>query len=43
MVERVLEGADTWALPVLVDGRIYLRDATNVVCLDAAPVRPGGR
>jgi outer membrane protein assembly factor BamB len=42
-VPGVLTGSDTWALPVLVDGRIYLRDATKVVCLDAAPVKPAER
>jgi outer membrane protein assembly factor BamB len=37
-VEEVLSGSDCWALPVLVDGRIYLRDHEKVVCMD---VRPG--
>lgn len=36
-VEGVLAGSDTWALPVLVDGRIYLRDSEKVVCLDVRP------
>jgi outer membrane protein assembly factor BamB len=32
---RVLEDSDdTWALPSLADGRLYLRDGTQVVCLD---------
>jgi outer membrane protein assembly factor BamB len=33
-VKGVLEGIDCWALPVLVDGRLYLRDHEKVVCLD---------
>jgi outer membrane protein assembly factor BamB len=33
-VEGVLAGSDCWASPVLVDGRIYLRDHTKVMCLD---------
>ncbi len=36
-VDGVLSGSDCWALPVLVDGRIYLRDNEKVVCLDARP------
>jgi hypothetical protein len=36
-LERVLSGSECWALPVLVDGRIYLRDGTKIVCLDARP------
>jgi outer membrane protein assembly factor BamB len=28
---------DCWALPVLVNGRLYLRDHTKVVCLDVRP------
>jgi hypothetical protein len=36
-VEGVLSGSDCWALPVLMDGRIYLRDAQKVVCLDVRP------
>jgi outer membrane protein assembly factor BamB len=39
-VDSVLSGGQTWAAPVLVDGRIYLRDAEKIVCLDA---RPGGK
>jgi outer membrane protein assembly factor BamB len=35
--EGVLAGSECWALPVLVDGRIYLRDGTKIVCLDARP------
>lgn len=34
-LEGVLSGSDCWASPVLVDGRLYLRDNTKVVCLDA--------
>jgi outer membrane protein assembly factor BamB len=33
-VKKVLSGGNTWALPVLVDGRLYLRDAEKVDCLD---------
>lgn len=33
-VKKVLAGGQTWALPVLVDGRLYLRDGEKVVCLD---------
>lgn len=36
-VERVLSGKNNWATPALVDGRIYLRDEKNVVCLDVKP------
>jgi outer membrane protein assembly factor BamB len=36
-VDDVLSGSDCWALPVLVDGRLYLRDHTKVVCLDVRP------
>jgi outer membrane protein assembly factor BamB len=36
-VEGVLSGSDCWALPVLVDGRLYLRDHTKVVCFDIRP------
>jgi len=36
-VERVLEGNQCWAAPVPVNGRIYLRDQSKIVCLDARP------
>jgi outer membrane protein assembly factor BamB len=36
-VENVLSGGDCWALPVLVDGRLYLRDHAKIVCLDVKP------
>jgi outer membrane protein assembly factor BamB len=36
-VERVLSGKNNWASPTLVDGRIYVRDEKNVVCLDVEP------
>jgi outer membrane protein assembly factor BamB len=36
-VEKVLSGKNNWASPTLVDGRIYLRDEKNVVCLDVRP------
>jgi outer membrane protein assembly factor BamB len=37
LIARVPSGlgkGQTWALPVLVDGRLYLRDGEKVVCLD---------
>lgn len=34
---KVLSGNNNWASPVLVDGRLYLRDEQNVVCLDVRP------
>lgn len=34
---KVLSGNSNWATPTLVDGRIYLRDEQNVVCLDVRP------
>jgi outer membrane protein assembly factor BamB len=34
---RLLSGNNNWASPTLVDGRIYLRDEQNVVCLDVRP------
>ena len=33
----MLSGANNWAPPALVDGRLYLRDEKNVVCLDVKP------
>src|SRR5262249_35075194 len=36
-VADVLSGSDCWAQPVLVQGRLYLRDRTKVVCLDVRP------
>jgi outer membrane protein assembly factor BamB len=36
-VDGVLTGSHSWALPVLVDGRLYLRDHEKVVCLDVRP------
>jgi outer membrane protein assembly factor BamB len=36
-LDGVLAGGECWALPVLVDGRIYLRDAEKAVCLDVRP------
>lgn len=36
-VDNVLSGSDCWALPVLVGGRLYLRDHAKVVCLDVRP------
>jgi outer membrane protein assembly factor BamB len=34
---KLLSGNNNWATPTLVDGRIYLRDEQNVVCLDVRP------
>jgi outer membrane protein assembly factor BamB len=34
---KILSGKNNWATPTLVDGRIYLRDEQNVVCLDVRP------
>ena len=34
-LDKVLTGGECWALPVVVNGKIYLHDATNIVCLDA--------
>ena len=36
-VEDILTGNECWALPVLVNGRIYLRDSEKVLCLDVRP------
>ena len=36
-VPKVLNGKNNWATPTLADGRIYLRDDENVVCLDVRP------
>jgi hypothetical protein len=33
----VLSGNNNWATPVLVDGRLYLRDEQKIVCLDVRP------
>jgi outer membrane protein assembly factor BamB len=33
-VSGVLNSRQTWALPVLVDGQLYLRDDAKIVCLD---------
>ena len=32
-----LSGRENWSLPVLVDGRLYLRDAQKILCLDVRP------
>ena len=34
---KVLSGNNNWASPALVDGRLYVRDEQNVVCLDVRP------
>ena len=34
ILEKVLTGSDCWAMPALADGKLYLRDATKVLCLD---------
>jgi outer membrane protein assembly factor BamB len=31
---QVLEGKDTWAVPVLANGRLYCRNLDHLVCLD---------
>jgi outer membrane protein assembly factor BamB len=36
-IRNVLNGRFNWALPVLVDGRLYLRDNEKVLCLDVRP------
>lgn len=36
-VKQVLSGSNNWATPALVNGRLYLRDEKQVVCLDARP------
>ncbi len=36
-VPKVLSGNNNWATPTLVNGRLYLRDEKNVVCLDVRP------
>lgn len=35
--KKLLSGNNNWATPALVDGRIYVRDEQNVVCLDVRP------
>jgi outer membrane protein assembly factor BamB len=32
-----LSKRENWALPVLVDGRLYLRDESKILCLDVRP------
>ena len=34
---KVLSGYNNWATPALVDGRLYLRDETMVVCYEVRP------
>jgi len=34
-IDNVLIGSECWALPAVVNGKIYLRDAGKIVCLDA--------
>lgn len=34
-VVGTLSGAECWALPAVVNGKIYLRDASKIVCMDA--------
>lgn len=36
-VPKVLTGKNNWATPTLVDGRLYLRDETQVLCFDVRP------
>jgi outer membrane protein assembly factor BamB len=33
-VKGVLKGSDCWALPAVAGGRLFLRDHTQIVCLD---------
>ena len=35
-LDNVLAGPECWAMPAVVNGKIYLRDATKIVCLDAS-------
>ncbi len=35
-LDKVLTGSECWASPAVFDGKIYLRDATNIVCLVAS-------
>ena len=35
-LDNVLAGSECWAMPAVVNGKIYLRDATKIVCLDAS-------
>ena len=35
-VDRVLTGSECWALPAVLNGKIYLRDGTNIVCVDSS-------
>jgi hypothetical protein len=34
-IAKVLEGSECWALPVVRQGLIYVRDHGRIVCLDA--------
>jgi outer membrane protein assembly factor BamB len=34
VMEKVLTGSECWAMPALAGGKLYLRDATKVLCLD---------
>ena len=31
---HLLQGSDCWSLPALAAGRLYLRDHTQLICLD---------
>jgi outer membrane protein assembly factor BamB len=33
-MEKILQGSDCWSLPALAGGRLYLRDHTQLICLD---------
>ena len=35
MIKGALKGSQCWALPVAVNGRIYLRDGEKAVCYEA--------
>lgn len=34
-IEKALSGSECWAVPVVVRGRIYIRDQSTIVCYDA--------
>lgn len=40
VVPGILEGSQCWAAPVCVDGRLYIRDSSKIICLNVAPNRP---
>ena len=38
-LDNVLAGSECWAQPAVVNGKIYVRDATKIVCLDSSIIR----